>query len=112
MNTYQINERTNLLIKLHSIMICMNDENAYMEWIVTVLDEPTREDFEDIARDDKFFNEVLEEFMRIFNEYKDAEQKGVSRNGQVIGHFLFCFNVLTLYYVKVWPGRPLQCTKA
>lgn len=73
MNTYQINERTNLLIKLHSIMICMNDENAYMEWIVTVPDEPTREDFEDIAQDDKFFNEVLKEFMRIFNEYKDAE---------------------------------------
>ena len=73
MNTYQINERTNLLIKLHSIMICMNDENAYMEWIVTVPDEPTREDFKDIAQNNKFFNEVLEEFMRIFNEYKDAE---------------------------------------
>lgn len=73
MDTLVLNERTNLLIKLHSIMICMNDENAYMEWIETVPDQPTREDFEDIAQDNEFFNEILEDFIKIFNEYKYAE---------------------------------------
>lgn len=73
MDTLVLNERTNLLIKLHSIMICMNDENAYMEWIEMVPDQPTREDFEDIAQDNEFFNEILEDFIKIFNEYKYAE---------------------------------------
>jgi len=73
MNTYLIESRTNLLIKLHSIMVCMNDEECYMSWILTVPDEPTREDFEDIAKDDKFFHEVLTRFHSLFGTYKDYE---------------------------------------
>ena len=65
--------RSVLLAKLNSIMRMMNDEEAYMAWIVTVPDEATVEDFIDIARDDKFFVEVLETFVRIFEACRYAE---------------------------------------
>ncbi len=68
-----IESRTELLQKLNSIMQCMNDEECYMTWIYVVPDEATKEDFEDIASDDKFFDEVLELFLKLFKEYKYAE---------------------------------------
>ena len=73
MNTYLIESRINLLTKLHSIMMCMNDEECYMSWILMVPDEPTKEDFKDIAEDDKFFHEVLTRFHLLFGTYKDYE---------------------------------------
>lgn len=68
-----VESRSNLLEKMHSIMMCMNHEDAYMEWIETVPDGATRMDFEDIASDDKFFEDVLDEFVRIFSYYKKFE---------------------------------------
>ena len=65
--------RAILLAKLNSILRMMNDELAYMTWIETVPDEATFEDFKDIANDDEFFAEVLEEFQRLFALYKYAE---------------------------------------
>ena len=73
MNKYLLKSRVELLTKLHSIMMNMNDEEAYMSWIMTVPDEPTREDFEDIAKDDKFFHEVLTRFHALFGTYKEYE---------------------------------------
>ena len=73
MDNYQIKSRVELLSKLHSIVINMNDERAYDEWIVTVPDEATEEDFKSIAQDNWFFEEVLIEFMKIFRRYRGAE---------------------------------------
>ena len=72
-STSFITSRAILLAKLNSIMRMMNDELAYMTWIEVVPDEATFEDFKDIASDDKFFAEVLEEFQRLFALYKYAE---------------------------------------
>ena len=55
-------------------MRMMNDELAYMTWIEIVPDEATFEDFKDIAEDDEAFEEVLNEFQRLFALYKYAEQ--------------------------------------
>jgi len=68
-----VNSRTKLLKTLHNIMINMNDENAYMTWIYIVPDEPTEDDFIDIACNDKDFEDVLNLFIRLFSEYKYAE---------------------------------------
>ena len=68
-----IESRVELLQKLDSIMRNMNDEECYMTWILTVPDEATTEDFEDIAGDDEFFDEVLELFLRLFAWYKSTE---------------------------------------
>lgn len=73
MNKYLLNSRVELLKKLHSIMMNMNDEEAYMSWIIIVPDEPTQEDFESIAEDDKFFHEVLTRFHSLFGTYKNYE---------------------------------------
>jgi len=68
-----VESRIILLKKLNSIIKMMNDELAYMTWIELVPDEATIEDFESIAEDDKAFDEVLNEFQRLFALYKYAE---------------------------------------
>jgi hypothetical protein len=68
------NSRMKLLMTLHDIVLNMNDENAYDEWIRDdIPDCPSEKDFEEIALDDDFFDEVLEDFIRIFKIYKYAE---------------------------------------
>lgn len=58
------------LIKgMNAIMISMNDESAYMEWINTVPDCATEDDFEYICEDADLFKETIHEFVRIFNKY-------------------------------------------
>lgn len=68
-----VDSRTKLLKTLHEIIMNMNDENAYMTWIYIVPDGATEEDFIDMACDDKFFEEVLDLFVKLFSEYKYAE---------------------------------------
>lgn len=73
LRTSFVESRTILLAKLNSIIKMMNDEEAYMTWIYLVPDEAGWSDFNDIAEDDKMFEEVLEAFIRIFSNYKYAE---------------------------------------
>lgn len=68
-----IESRIILLKKLNSIIKMMNDEEAYMIWIEIVPDEATISDYESIAEDNKFFDEVLKTFIRLFDTYKYAE---------------------------------------
>ena len=68
-----VESRIILLKKLNSIIKMMNDEEAYMTWIETVPDEAIVSDYESIAKDDKFFNEVLILFIDLFKVYKYAE---------------------------------------
>ena len=64
--------KISLLEQMNEVMKSMNNENAYYTWIYTVPDEATREDFEDIAMDDEFFNECRALFDKL---YKKVEGK-------------------------------------
>lgn len=56
---------------MHETMTCMNHEDAYLEWIcVGVPDEPSDEDFVDMAEDEECFMYTFTVFCRIFNRYK------------------------------------------
>ena len=70
-----LKSRVELLKKLHDIMMNMNDEDCYFRWITWVPDEPTDEDFKSIALDTEEFQQVLQFFMMLFNEYREDEQK-------------------------------------
>ena len=58
-----------LLRGMNAIIISMNDEDAYSEWIFTCPDCVTEDDFEDMADDQYTMNECIKEFMRIYKKY-------------------------------------------
>ena len=61
----------NLVGGMNEYVKCMNDENAYMAWIMIVPDEATEEDLQDIAEDDEMFQEVVELFNKLIKRYGD-----------------------------------------
>lgn len=63
--------RMNLVGGMNEYVKCMNDENAYMAWIMIVPDEATEEDLQDIAEDDEMFQEVVELFNKLIKRYGD-----------------------------------------
>jgi hypothetical protein len=63
--------RMNLVGGMNEYVKCMNDENAYMAWIMIVPDEATEEDLQDIANDDEIFQEVVELFNKLIKRYGD-----------------------------------------
>lgn len=63
--------RMNLVGGMNEYVKCMNDENAYMAWIMLVPDEATEEDLQDIADDDEMFQEVVELFNKLIKRYGD-----------------------------------------
>jgi hypothetical protein len=73
MTIYQISSRVELLERLHKIILNMNHENAYMNWITFVPDEPSVDDFVSIAEDNTDFNYALYLFMKIFKTYSKYE---------------------------------------
>lgn len=64
-------ERYQIAKAMHEIIRCMNNEDAYMEWIDIVPDEPTDEDFREIAQNDMLFAETCKAFKSIFAEYAE-----------------------------------------
>ena len=64
-------ERYKIAKAMHEIIRCMNNEEAYMEWINTVPDEPSDDDFQSIAEDDWLFAETCKAFKSIFTEYQE-----------------------------------------
>lgn len=70
---YQLKSRVELLERLHEVIRNMNHENAYMNWITFVPDEPSTDDFVSIAEDETDFNDTLTLFMRIFERYNKYE---------------------------------------
>lgn len=60
----------NWLQAAHKVMQSMNDEDCYYSWILTVPDEPTMDDFEDIAVDDEKSAHVVARFHELFDYYK------------------------------------------
>lgn len=56
---------------MHETMLSMNNEDAYMDWIWTMPDEPSDDDFEWFAADEKEYNELHIVFQRIMLRYMD-----------------------------------------
>lgn len=63
-------ERLNAVQMMHEVMRSMNNENAYMDWIWTMPDEPSEYDFADFAEESEF-KELEDTFDRIYNRYID-----------------------------------------
>lgn len=78
-----IEERIEALKGMHTLMMHMNDEEAYYSWINWFPDEPQEEDFVDTAKDNELFSDIVNAFERItksficdgyyFEELKEAE---------------------------------------
>lgn len=61
---HTIKFRADQIQAMHEVIRQCNDENIYMAWILTVPDEPSREDFEDIAEDPEEYNHVIDLFIK------------------------------------------------
>lgn len=61
--------RKDLIVGMNAIMISMNNEDAYSEWIFTVPDDVDSDELEEISQDDELFEECVREFLRIFRKY-------------------------------------------
>lgn len=57
--------RINQLKAMHDLMLEANDEGIYMTWIYLMPDCPSDVDFEDIAIDDKAYNECFDLFVKL-----------------------------------------------
>ena len=60
--------RLNQLKAMHSLMREANDENIYMAWILVMPDEPSEEDFQDIALDDELYDECWDRFRSLIKK--------------------------------------------
>lgn len=58
-----------LMVSMNNIVRVMNDENAYMRWIVFVPDGASNDDLFDIAEDDEDFRECCEVFAEIMKDH-------------------------------------------
>lgn len=71
-----LKERYDALIAMDHLVMCMNDEDAYMSWINLVPDEATEYDLADIACCEDDFDETVELFKRLWKNYA-AEDGGL-----------------------------------
>lgn len=61
---------------MHSVMMSMNNEDAYYSWIYVVPDEPSEEDFNYIASDEDEYKDCEDTFYSLFKKYaKDGLYK-------------------------------------
>ena len=75
-------DRLRAIIAMHTMVIDMNDESAYLSWIYLVPDEASEWDFIDFATNDdgttenKSFDEAVMLFKKLWNRYA-KEEKGL-----------------------------------
>ena len=62
-------ERYEIMKAMHILVMAMNNEDAYLEWILTVPDEASDDDLMDIATDDELFAEACAAFKSAMQEY-------------------------------------------
>lgn len=74
-------ERVRVLKSMHTLMLAMNDEQAYLSWILLVPDCSTDDDFEDIAEDEEYFRDCVNLFRNLWNTY--------NKSGVYAGHCNF-----------------------
>lgn len=64
-----LEERTALLRNMNYQVKLIEDENAYMEWINHIPDEPDEEDFLEIAEDLEDFHSACVLFCKLITKY-------------------------------------------
>ena len=64
-------ERYEIMKAMHILVMAMNNEDAYMEWILTVPDEASDDDLMDIATDDELFADACAAFKSAMREYSE-----------------------------------------
>ena len=69
MSEIKIRMRADQLEAMHRVIQNTNDEEIYYTWILVVPDEPSREDFEELAADDADYNEVCDLFVRLVQDH-------------------------------------------
>ena len=62
-------ERYDTLTAMHHLVMCMNDETAYMTWIWSVPDEASAYDLADIAKEKDEFDGVVRLFKKLWKKY-------------------------------------------
>lgn len=62
-------ERKHMMISMNNIIISLNNEDAYYEWINIIPDNVETEELYDIATDNELFNDVTKLFMSIIKRY-------------------------------------------
>ena len=65
-------QRYELIKAMHLIVSSLNDGDAYMDWIDTVPDGATDDDFVDIAESNELYDDVCAAFMRIVKGYGNS----------------------------------------
>lgn len=60
--------RMQKLEAMHNMVMCIDDEDYYFTWINLIPDEPTKEDFMDIAEDITLYKEAEELFKRLITK--------------------------------------------
>lgn len=71
---YKTSKRVALLKRMHNVMMNIDNEDYYMAWIYIMPDQPTEEDFLDIAEDEALFNEVLYHYSGIITKAIEEEE--------------------------------------
>lgn len=61
--------RVKLLMAMDTVIDAINDERAYFEWITLIPDQPTLEDFQDIAEDNDLYAEACLLFRQLLKRY-------------------------------------------
>lgn len=81
---------------MHETMLSMNNEDAYFEWIYTMPDEPTDDDFMWFVENDDEYTELRDVFDELYNKYR---KDGLYRpNPKVIN---FVRNTIRDYEIEI-----------
>lgn len=60
---------TDILEAMNTIVVNMNDERAYDEWVTVVPDEATPEDYDEVANDQDLRDEAWDMFKHVLYKY-------------------------------------------
>ena len=69
MDNWMLRSHIDALRLMHELVKHFNLEDAYEHWILVVPDEPSDEDFEEIAGDEEEFQNCVDLFLRICKLY-------------------------------------------
>ena len=66
--SHKTETRVKQIKAMHELMTQTNDEAIYMAWIMIMPDQPSEEDFRDIAEDDEQFNDYYKLFVQLIQD--------------------------------------------
>ena len=71
MKSSMLKVRKDLLKQMHEyVRLHIDDEEAYMDWIIFVPDEPDEEDFENLAEDEELWKCCCRLFGKLIKRYE------------------------------------------